>query len=299
MTWREHIQRATEKLAAAGVADAKTNAEYLAAHALRLPQRFELRSFLSKDVSSDAERLFLELLNRREQREPLQYILGEWEFFGLPLKVNSSVLIPRPETEILVEEALREAARFDGPISILDIGTGSGAIALALASRLPKANVLGIDSSKAALALAEENRKLLQLDNVKFLHTSGQWTDWTDWTDRDRKFDLVVSNPPYVSLSEFENLEPELRLYEPREALTDESTGLTFYERIASLAPKLLMPDGRLLVELGFGAADAVSEIMRSHHLEVLRFVNDLAGIPRVLVAAHAQVPKARHVSSR
>lgn len=285
MTWREHIERAIQKLEAAGVADAKINAEYLAAHALHLQQRSELRSFLSKDVSLSSERWFLELLNRREQREPLQYILGEWEFFGLPLKVNPSVLIPRPETEILVEEALREAAHFEVPISILDIGTGSGAIALALASRLPNAKVLGIDSSAQAIALAEENRKLLYLDNVKFSQTSSQWTDWTD---RDRKFDLVVSNPPYVSLSEFENLEPELRLYEPREALTDESTGLTFYERIASLAPKLLTPDGRLLVELGFGAADAVSEMMRSHRLEVLRVVNDLAGIPRVLVAVPA-----------
>jgi release factor glutamine methyltransferase len=283
MTWREHVEQATEMLAAAGVDDAKTNAEYLAAHALHLQQRSELRSFLSKEVSSDSERLFLELLHRREQREPLQYILGEWEFFSLPLKVNPSVLIPRPETEILVEEALREAAHFEDPISILDIGTGSGAIALALASRLPKAKVLGIDSSAQAIALAEENRKLLRLANVSFDQVDILSNNWTELSG---PFQIIVSNPPYVSREEFDLLEPELRIYEPREALTDESTGLTFYERIAALAPNLLVPNGRLLVELGFGAADAVSEIMRSHHLEVLRVVNDLAGIPRVLVAA-------------
>ncbi|MFI5202085.1 MAG: peptide chain release factor N(5)-glutamine methyltransferase [Candidatus Kapaibacterium sp.] len=287
MTWREHIKRATEKLAAAGVDDAKTNVEYLAAHALGPEQRSELRSFLSRDVSPDSERLFLELLHRREQREPLQYILGEWEFFGLPLKVNPSVLIPRPETEILVEETLREAAHFEVPISILDIGTGSGGIALALASRLPDAKVVGIDSSVTATALAEENKTLLGILNTSFVQADVYRTDPSDWSDT-ANFDIIVSNPPYVSLSEFEKLEPELRLYEPRESLTDESTGLTFYERIASLAPKILAPDGRLLVELGFGAADAVSEIMRSHHLEVLRVVNDLAGIPRVLVAARA-----------
>jgi len=280
MTWREHIERAAEMLTASGVDDAKTNAEYLAAHALHLEQRSELRSFLSKEVSPGSERLFFELLHRREQREPLQYILGEWEFFGLPLKVNPSILIPRPETELLVEEALREATQFEVPISILDIGTGSGAIALALASRLPTSNMLGIDSSRQAIALADENRKLLRLKNASF--------DRVDILSNkliSGPFQIIVSNPPYVSREEFENLEPELRLYEPREALTDESTGLTFYERIAALAPKLLATDGRLLVELGFGAADAVSKIMRSHHLEVLRIVKDLSGIPRVLVA--------------
>lgn len=285
MTWREHIDHAVEILEAAGVEDAKTNAEYLAAHALRLHQRSELRSFLSKDVPFNSEQVFLDFLHRRELREPLQYILGGWEFFGLPLKVTSSVLIPRPETELLVEEALREATQFEDTISILDIGTGSGAIALAVASKLPKAQILGIDSSAEALALAEENRKLLGLSNVRFHQARNDWSDRYDWTDS-RKFDLIVSNPPYVSLEEFEQLEPELRLYEPREALTDESTGFSFYERIASLAPKLLAPNGRLLVELGFGATNAVSEIMHLHRLEVLRVVDDLAGIPRVLAAA-------------
>ncbi|HEX5315272.1 MAG TPA: methyltransferase domain-containing protein, partial [Candidatus Kapabacteria bacterium] len=154
-----------------------------------------------------------------------------------------------------------------------------------VASKLPKAQILGIDSSAEALALAEENRKLLGLSNVRFHQTRNDWSDHSDWSPS-RKFDLIVSNPPYVSLEEFEQLEPELRLYEPREALTDESTGFTFYERIASLAPKLLAPNGRLLVELGFGAMNAVSEIMHLHRLEVLRVVDDLAGIPRVLAAA-------------
>jgi release factor glutamine methyltransferase len=285
MTWLEAIGEAAQTLAKAGVDDPRANAEYLAAHAMDLKRKSEIRELFDKEIPSTIAQQFQEFLNRRELREPLQYILGEWEFFGLPLKVNSSVLIPRPETELLVEEALQEAAQIEGAISILDIGTGSGAIALAVASKLPKAQIHGIDSSAEALALAEENRKLLGLSNVRFHQTRNDWSDHSDWSPS-RRFDLIVSNPPYVSLEEFEQLEPELRLYEPREALTDESTGFTFYERIASLAPKLLAPNGRLLVELGFGATNAVSEIMHLHRLEVLRVVDDLAGIPRVLAAA-------------
>ncbi len=284
MTWREAITRATQTLANAGVDDARINAEYLSAHALGLKSKSELRALLGSDIPSSVERQFSALVHRRQQREPLQYILGEWEFFGLPIRVSPAALIPRPETEILVEEALKEAARFARRISILDIGTGSGAIALALASRLPNAETLGIDSSAAAIALAEENKKSLRLSNLRFQHIDIQWTDWTDWTDRG-KVEIVVSNPPYIGLEDFENLEPELRLYEPREALTDESSGLTFYERIAALAPKLLAEDGRLLLELGFDASDAVAGIISSHGFDVLRVVNDLAGIPRVVVA--------------
>ena len=284
MSLREALGNATQILAAAGVEDARANVEYLAAHAFGLTSRSKLRPVLEKEIPTSIERRFGELVGRRANREPLQYILGEWEFFGLPITISPVALIPRPETEILVEEALTEAGSIVGRISILDIGTGSGAIALALASRLTRATIVGIDISHPALELAEENRKLLALKNVKFQQTDSAWSNLNDWADSG-PFDLIVSNPPYVSLAEFNALEPELRLFEPREALTDEANGLTFYERIAAIAPKLLLPNGRLLVELGFGAAHAVSEIVRSQGLEILRVVNDLAGIPRVLVA--------------
>lgn len=286
MTWRNWIERASETLRKAQVDDARVHAEYLAAHALGLKRKSDVRPFLDREVGSHAEEQFRSILDRRERREPLQYILGEWEFFGLPIKIDPSALIPRPETEILVEEALREAARVPGPLFMLDIGTGSGAIALALASKLPDAKILGIDSSIAAIALAEENKKHLHLTNVTFEPVDIQWTEWTNLVGT---FDLIVSNPPYISREEFDLLEPELRLYEPRQALTDEATGLTFYERIATLAPNMLAFGGRLLVELGYGSAESVSGIMRAHRLEVLRIVNDLAGIPRVLVAAVKQ----------
>ncbi len=279
------MERASNALRAAGVEDAKVNAEYLASHVLGLKRKSEIRSYFHSNLSYDEEQVFQQLVDRRIEREPLQYILGEWEFFGLPIKVTPAALIPRPETEVLVEESLKEAASFDRPISILDIGTGSGAIALALAARLPRAYILGIDSSAAAIGLANENKRLLPLANVDFHRVDSTWSDWTTWLRNERKFDLVVSNPPYVSLDEFQQLEPELRRYEPRQALTDESTGLTFYERIARVAPGLLASRGRLLVELGYKEEEAVLVIMQSNGLEVTRVVNDLDGIPRVLVA--------------
>ena len=284
MIWRDALTDATHVLDTAGVEDARVNAEYLAAHALGLKSKSKIRSFLGNEIPKSIQLKFDELISRRAKREPLQYILGEWEFFGLPIKVTPAALIPRPETEILVEETLKEAANIVGRISILDIGTGSGAIALAIASRLPHAKIVGIDSSDTAIELAIENQKFLKLKDVRFLHTNKRWTNWSEWIENG-PFDFVVSNPPYVSLEEFEEMEPELRLYEPREALTDESSGLTFYDRIASLCHKILTKNGRLIVELGFGDSEEVAGIFRSQALEVLRLVDDLAGIPRVLIA--------------
>jgi release factor glutamine methyltransferase len=283
MTWKNSLDRATHKLAEAGVEDARANAEYLAAHILSLNSRSELRAMLDRGMPDTQADDFNQLIARREQREPLQYILGEWEFFGLPIKVGSEALIPRPETEILVEQALREAAKMPTNISVLDLGTGTGCIALAIAKQLPSASVVGIDISSGAVELASENARLLDLPNASFKVADILSDEWMKSIAT--KFDLIVSNPPYIGKTEFETLEPELRNYEPRRALTDESDGLTFYRRIAALAPMLLTSRGRLLVEVGYGASDAVVEIMRSAGLGVIRVVNDLAGIPRVVVA--------------
>ena len=193
------------------------------------------------------------------------------------------MLIPRPETEILVEQILSEASYFSEHFSILDIGTGSGAIALALASNLPRAIIWGVDSSKEAITIAKENRERLHLKNV-FLN-KGDFLSKKWLAKQTKTFDIIVSNPPYVSVKEFKTLQPEIRFYEPREAVTDSSTGLTFYERIAALAPRLLKKRGAILVELGYGAEKQVEEIMASAGLDVERIIPDLSGIPRVLVA--------------
>ena len=283
MTWEQLIAYAAARLDNAGVDDARINAEYLATHALGLSEKSQLRWQLSKKIRYDHAVAFAECMFLREHREPLQYILGEWEFYGLPVKVNRGVLIPRPETEILVEEALKEAILFGDELRILDIGTGSGAIALALASRLPRADVVGIDIRNDSVDLARQNAQDLNLANVRFRIAdvmSGMWP-----RPHTSTFDLIVSNPPYVTLDDFATLDPELRLYEPRVALTDESDGLRFYRRIAEIMPRLLAkPSGRLLLEIGYGQASPVSQIIVDAKLQVLRIVDDLSGIPRVIV---------------
>jgi release factor glutamine methyltransferase len=290
MKWKDSITDAEKKLVKAGVEDARTNAEYLAAHVLSLKSRSELRPKFDENISNAQSKAFDQLILRRANREPLQYILSEWEFFGLPFKVGPEALIPRPETEILVEQALSEAAKMSANISILDIGTGTGCIALALAKHLPFASVVGIDVSSGAVELAKENARLLSISNVS-LQIADIFSD--EWQDSiTTKFDLIVSNPPYVSRTDFEALEPELRNYEPSFALTDESNGLSFYERIAQVSPMLLNANGRLLMEIGYDASSKVEAILGSADFEILRIVDDLARIPRVVVAEfHA--PKA------
>lgn len=283
MTWAELLEWGASELRAAGVEDAELNAEYLALHTMGLWHRQQLRDRLRESAKQEPE--FRELLGRRATREPLQYIIGEWEFFGLRLYTSPEALIPRPETEILVEEALKEAAAFERP-TVLDIGTGSGAIALAVASRLPYSDVIGIDISEPALALSERNRARLGLSNVTFVKVDILREDLREYTGR---IDLLVSNPPYVSASEYSTIEPELE-HEPRLAITDEGTGLTFYTRILERAPDLLSPRGVLLFELGYDVADAVQEIVVNSGMNVLRIVRDLNGIDRVLVAVRSEV---------
>jgi release factor glutamine methyltransferase len=285
MTWRQIIDNAVTELISAGISDPNANAEWIAVHILKLNNRSDLRLSIPKTVDDNSILQFTSLIERRKQREPLQYILGEWEFFGLPIFVGPEALIPRPETEILVTEALTEADRLNKPeesLRILDLGTGTGAIALAIASRLPNASSIGIDKSLPAIQLARKNLDRLGFPNVRFEQLDIMDDTWLSTFTH--SVDLLVSNPPYVSIEDFTTLEPELR-HEPRLALTDESTGLTFYHRIAAIAPTLLTEEGKLIVELGYGQAQAVLDIMQAAGFEVLRIVNDLSGILRILVA--------------
>jgi release factor glutamine methyltransferase len=283
MRWQQCVEEATRELDEAGIDDARTNAEYLASHVRHMTGRSAWRKNASAEVTKSEENIFQGLLQRRLAREPLQYILGEWEFFGLPMIVRPGVLIPRPETEILVEEALREASAMSPDIKIVDAGTGSGAIALAIASRLPHARVIGYDISEVALGIARENQTRLKLRNVQF--ERGDMLDPSWLREHEGTIDLLLSNPPYVSVEDFNALGPELRLFEPREALTDNATGLTFYAALVVHAKRLLAPNAKLLVELGYNVCENVVKLAEQEGLCVIRVVKDLAGIDRVLVA--------------
>ncbi len=283
MTWQDAINNESLRLKQAGILDENINAEYLVMHVLGIWKRSELRDHLQKNVLREQELFFKKLVARRLLHEPLQHIIGETEFYGLRLFTSSAALIPRPDTEILVEESLKEVSRFPPKqLQILDVGTGSGAIALALASKITDASILGIDVSPDAIALAERNKKRLKLQNVSFevVDVFG--------TSVENKFtnsiDLLVSNPPYISAKEFKTLDAEVRDFDPRIALTDEADGFIFYRRIAELAPKILKDDGKILVEVGYDGAQEVEKIFINSGFSILRVVKDLQGIERVIV---------------
>jgi release factor glutamine methyltransferase len=214
-------------------------------------------------------------LSRRARHEPIQYITGEQEFYGLTFHVTPAVLIPRPETEHLVEAALARIPH-DTPSRIADIGTGSGAIAIALANTLPQANVIALDLSPAALSIAQENAvKLGVADRIGFLVS-----DLLQAVSEEH-FDIIVSNPPYVPESEM--LEPQVRDYEPATALYAGANGLDIYERLIPQAHAVLKPGGWLLMEIGHGQRKALTALLKDWN--EVSFVDDLQGIPRVACA--------------
>ena len=219
-------------------------------------------------------------LGRRERREPVSHILGRKGFWKIMVGVSRHVLTPRPDTEVIVDlvlAALPEHRRF----SFLDLGVGSGAIALAILAERPLAEALGVDLSPEALAVARENAANLGLaGRIAFLR--GDWTAGLG----DASFDLVVSNPPYIATEEIETLDPEVKDYEPRLALDGGADGLDAYRHLAGEALRVLKPDGLLAFEIGHTQAEAVSAILKTAGAEDIRVHRDLAGRDRVVTAA-------------
>lgn len=241
--------------------------------------RIELYTSFDRPLSPDELANFKNLFKRRLSREPLQYILGETEFMGLKFKVDSRVLIPRPETEVLVEQTLALAR--DLPRGrILDIGTGSGNIAISLANYLDGWQVDSIDVSPAALELAAENCAMHGCQGrVQFSHAnihnfmpSGE-------------YNVIVSNPPYISKTEFADLQPEVRDFEPALATTDGGSGLTFYEIISAFGKSHILKDGWVLVEHAYNQSEAVREIFRNNGYRSVTPVLDYSRVPRVVKA--------------
>jgi release factor glutamine methyltransferase len=266
---RELLSGAAGELAQARCPSPDVDAQWLLAHVLGVT-RTDLHGNGSRSLSAEDEQRFSELVARRAQREPLAYVLGEWGFRGLTLRVDRRVLIPRPETESLVERSLELIAGVPEP-RVLDIGVGSGAIALAIAHEHPGARIVATDSSLDALAVAEENRSRAGLA-VDFLH--GEL-----FAGQEGPLDLVVSNPPYVAPDEIDQLEPEVAAWEPRTALV--ACGAT--EAIAEGAGDRLAPGGSLVLETADGEVGYVAELLGDLGYEDVSIGQDLGGRERIV----------------
>ena len=283
------LKYSTEYLEEAGVEDAFADAEILTFHAAgadRLAAYME-NPEITKELLAKIRRL----IRRRAKGEPLQYIVGHVDFLGLTVHVGKGVLIPRPETELLAEEAIKlvrgqgSGVRIRGgeplPVrKILDLCTGSGCIALALAKSLPDADVYGTDVSRAALRFAKKNAEANNIENVTFLQGS-----LFAPIQGDALFDLIVSNPPYIISADIPGLQREIKDWEPLEALDGGTDGLDFYRKIFPDAARHLRPGGGILCELGFGQAAAVKEIAQKSGFRDISGKKDYAGIDRILKA--------------
>lgn len=254
--------------------EAGLEAHILLGHALQ-QSRAHLIAYGDTPLLEEQATQFHALLARRLHGEPIAYVLGEREFFGLPLQVTPDVLIPRPDTELLVELALAlipEQAEWE----LLDLGTGSGAVALAIAKHRPLSRVTAIDQSAAALAVAEANAERLRIPNIRFLQG-----DWYAPLNADEHFDLIVSNPPYIAESDPHLKQGDLR-FEPQTALASGADGLDALRTIVTQAPSRLKPGCRVLLEHGFDQGPACRHLLQSAGFEQISSQQDLSGLERV-----------------
>ena len=276
MKLAQALHEATEALRAAGIEDAWLEAEVLLRHTLDL-DRAHLYARLQEDLSGGDQAVFHSLLARRLAHEPTAYIVGQREFYGLDLETTPAALIPRPETEILVQEALSRACGRE-PLLIVDVGTGNGAIAVALAVHLPQAAIVAIDLSREALALAVRNARRHGVESrISFLQADLL-------APLAQPADLIVANLPYVSSGDWEALPPEIREHEPRVALDGGPDGLREIERLLEQAPSCLRAGGSLLVELAPPqAAPALALARRCVPGAAARIQPDAAALDRLL----------------
>jgi len=276
------VEEARDRLAARGVPDPGRDAELLLARVLDVA-RSQLHVRPDREVGPEAAARFRLLVSCRAGREPLQYLVGEQEFWSLPFKVTPAVLIPRPETEHLVETLLRSGLPPD-PL-LLDLGTGSGCLAVATAHELPGARVVATDVSEEALEVARGNAlRNGVLERITFL----QGDLFAPLSERapSGAFDAILSNPPYIGEQDLAGLEPEVRDHEPRRALSPGMDALAVHRRIAAGAAAWLRPGGRLILEIGEGQEEALRRLYAAaSDFENCLVLPDLAGIPRVLSA--------------
>lgn len=281
LTVRAILDSAISRLAAAGVESARLDAELLLAHVLG-KNRGWVWAHPEVTISTEDAARFGALLARRERREPLAYLLGSWEFYGHDFEVSPAVLVPRPETELLVEAIVKWAKPLPAP-RVADIGTGSGAIAVSLALELPAATVLAVDQSAEALAVARRNAARHGVtDRLTFLHGDLLAPVRALGTPL---LDAIAANLPYISEEDYPHLMPEVRDFEPEMALRAADGGLAVIRRLIAQAPDVLRSGGLLGLEVGLEQAEMVAADLRDAGWDDIRVIDDYAGIPRHVLA--------------
>ena len=266
-------------LAAAGIPDPRREARLLVRHATGWGDATMLVD-PGQELGDDQAAALDAMAARRASREPMAYIVGEREFWSLPFRVTPATLVPRPDTETVVEAVLADIGDETRTLRILDLGTGSGCLLLALLSEFPNASGLGVDISASALEVAKVNAARLGFD-VRATFRIGDWLDGVE-----EKFDVVVANPPYVPDREIPDLDVDVRAFEPLSALAGGPDGLDAYRRIARRLGKALAMDGIACFEVGAGHADSVAAIFAGQGFRIQAVRADLAGIPRAVAVS-------------
>jgi len=274
----EILKESTEILTQSGVVEPRREAHSLLAFALKKDKTF-LIAHPEYGLAESEANYFQNILTRRASREPFQYITGVQEFYGLDFEVTKDVLIPRPETEMIVENALEILQNSDNP-RFCEVGTGSGCISISILHNLSNATAIGLDISEKALAITRSNAEKHNVLNRLELKQSDIFNSLND-----EKFELIVSNPPYISSEDFADLQIEVIAFEPQIALTDSQNGLTIIEKIVKDAPDFLKSEGFLLMEIGFNQSETVEKMFSSEIWQSVVVLPDLQGIPRMVKA--------------
>ncbi len=278
LTVLEAIKLATEYFEKKQIESSRVNAEILLADVLKC-KRLDLYLKFDQPLKDFEVDKYREFISRRGKYEPVQYITGITEFYGLNFSVDKSVLIPRPETEILVETIINQF-KDNESINVLDIGTGSGNISITLAKFLTQSHVTSIDISREAIDKAKYNAVQNGIDGKIDFIVGDVFSEIHLFNN---KFDLIVSNPPYISADEYPDLQNEIVNFEPKIALTDEGDGLKYYKHISKIAPNLLIEKGRLFFEIGKGQSKDISTIMEENFFEDIEIIKDYQQIDRVI----------------
>ena len=278
MTVLEAIQKSADFLGKKGIESPRLQVELLLAHLLKMPRMKLYLNFERVLTPSETDAL-RELVKRRGQREPLQHIVGSTSFCGFEITVNRHALVPRPETELLAEEGWKFLG--ENKTAALDFGTGTGCISIALATKCPNAKINATDVSADALTLAKQNAEQNKVaERIEFLQGDGFAA-----LSADSKFDLIMSNPPYIPSAEIETLQPEVRDFDPRAALDGGADGLDFYRILAAKAKAFLKPDGKIMLEFGDGQAEAICTIFQNEKWIVEAVKEDYSQRARILIA--------------